>query len=113
MARRGLVVADRGDSAREAADGAGTGDRADRGCGRSGSQPRPRGRFPHVADPVKQHMLDRLLRIAADRAAAPSGIRFTERQLYYEVCRLLTPTHRVPRRFAFTVPAPLSYFTFR
>ncbi|WP_063721505.1 hypothetical protein [Nocardia vinacea] len=66
-----------------------------------------------MADPVKQHMLDRLLRIAADRAAAPSGIRFTERQLYYEVCRLLVPTHRVPRRFAFTVPAPLSYATFR
>ncbi|MFI7671788.1 hypothetical protein [Nocardia sp. NPDC049526] len=66
-----------------------------------------------MADPVKQHMLDRLLRIAADRAAAPSGIRFTERQLYYEVCRLLTPAHRAPRRFAFTVPAPLSYATFR
>ncbi|WP_433600871.1 hypothetical protein ACQPXH_03480 [Nocardia sp. CA-135953] len=66
-----------------------------------------------MADPVKQHMLDRLLRIAADRAAAPSGIRFTERQLYYEVCRLLTPTHRAPRRFACTVPAPLSYHTFR
>ncbi|MEV6340321.1 hypothetical protein AB0M12_37070 [Nocardia vinacea] len=66
-----------------------------------------------MADPVKQHMLDRLLRIAADRAAAPSGIRFTERQLYYEVCRLLTPTLRAPRRFAFTVPAPLSRATFR
>lgn len=66
-----------------------------------------------MADPVKQHMLDRLLRIAADRAAAPSGIRFTERQLYYEVCRLLTPTHRVPGRFACTVPAPLSHATFR
>ncbi|MFE9326368.1 hypothetical protein ACIHDR_14950 [Nocardia sp. NPDC052278] len=66
-----------------------------------------------MAVPVKQHVLDRLLRIAADRAAAPSGIRFTERQLYYELCRLLTPTHRAPRRFAFTVPAPLSYTTFR
>ncbi|WP_433524353.1 hypothetical protein ACQPZ2_04060 [Nocardia pseudovaccinii] len=66
-----------------------------------------------MADPVKQHVLDRLLRIAADRAAAPSVIRFTERQLYYELCRVFTPTHRAPRRFAFTVPAPLSYATFR
>ncbi|WP_433758426.1 hypothetical protein [Nocardia sp. CA-135398] len=66
-----------------------------------------------MADPVKQHMLDRLLRIAADRAAAPSGIRFTERQLYYELCRLLTPMHRAPRRITFTVPAPLSFATFR
>ncbi|MFI6364759.1 hypothetical protein ACIBG0_18625 [Nocardia sp. NPDC050630] len=62
---------------------------------------------------MKQHILDRLLRIAADRAAAPSGIRFTERQLYYELCRLLAPTHRAPRRFTFTVPAPLSYAAFR
>ncbi|WP_245672377.1 hypothetical protein [Nocardia anaemiae] len=66
-----------------------------------------------MAEPVKQHMLDRLLRVAVDRAAAPSGIRFTERQLYYELCRLLTPMHRAPRRFTFTVPAPLSYATFR
>ncbi|WP_433682192.1 hypothetical protein [Nocardia sp. CA-119907] len=66
-----------------------------------------------MADRVKQHMLDRLLRIAAERAAAPSGIRFTEGQLYYEVCRILTPVHRIPRRFAFTVPAPLSYASFR
>lgn len=66
-----------------------------------------------MADRVKQHMLDRLLRIAAERAAAPSGIRFTERQLYYEVCRILTPVHRIPRRFAFTVPTPLTYASFR
>ncbi|MFI6775924.1 hypothetical protein [Nocardia sp. NPDC050412] len=66
-----------------------------------------------MAHPVRQHMLDRLLRVAAERAAAPSGIRFTERQLYYEVCRLLTPMHRAPARFACTVPAPLSYTTFR
>ncbi|WP_063042718.1 hypothetical protein [Nocardia pseudovaccinii] len=66
-----------------------------------------------MADPVKQHVLDRLLHIAAERAAAPSGIRFTERQLYYELCRVFTPPHRASRRFAFTVPAPLSYATFR
>ncbi|MEV5836526.1 hypothetical protein [Nocardia sp. NPDC052112] len=66
-----------------------------------------------MADAVKQRMLDRLLRVAAERAAAPSGIRFTERQLYYEVCRMLAPTHRASRRFAFTIPAPLSYPAFR
>lgn len=66
-----------------------------------------------MAHTVMQHVLDRLLRIAAERAAAPSGIRFTERQLYYEVCRLLMPAHRLPRRLACTVPAPLTYQSFR
>ncbi|WP_433198112.1 hypothetical protein ACQP1G_03020 [Nocardia sp. CA-107356] len=66
-----------------------------------------------MADRVKQHVLDRLLRIAAERAAAPSGLRFTERQLYYEVCRILTPMRPIPRHFAFTVPAPLTYASFR
>lgn len=66
-----------------------------------------------MAHTVKQHVLDRLLRVAAERAAAPSGIRFTERQLYYEVCRLLIPAHRMSRRLACTVPAPLTYQSFR
>ncbi|MEV0109868.1 hypothetical protein AB0H42_26500 [Nocardia sp. NPDC050799] len=60
-----------------------------------------------------QRVFDRLLPIAASRAAAPSGIRFTERQLYYELCRLLAPVPPLPRRVAFTVPAPLSFATFR
>lgn len=60
-----------------------------------------------------QRVLDRLLPIAAAGAAAPSGLRFTERQLYYELCRLLAPMPRLPRRIAFTVPAPLSFATFR
>lgn len=66
-----------------------------------------------MAEGVKQHVLGRLLRIAAEHAAAPNDIRFTERQLYYEVCRLLSPVHRVPRRFAFTLAAPVSYPVFR
>ncbi|MET8798871.1 hypothetical protein ABZV91_20980 [Nocardia sp. NPDC004568] len=59
-----------------------------------------------------QRVLDRLLPIAAAGAAAPSGLRFTERQLYYELCRLLAPMPRLPRRIAFTVPAPLSFAAF-
>ncbi|MFI1395388.1 hypothetical protein [Streptomyces sp. NPDC020681] len=57
--------------------------------------------------------LERAITVAATRAAAPGGIRFTERQLYYETCRVLRPTpailHRIPR-----TPAPplrLSRFT--
>ena len=56
---------------------------------------------------------DRLVRIAAERAAAPNGLLFTERQLYYEVCRTVLPVHRLPRRPAFTVPPPVPYRTFR
>lgn len=59
-----------------------------------------------------QRVFDRLLPVAASRAAAPSGIRFTERQLYYELCRLLAPANALPRRIAFTLPAPLSFTTF-
>ncbi|WP_084487433.1 hypothetical protein [Nocardia sienata] len=59
-----------------------------------------------------QRIVDRLLPVAVSRAAAPNGIRFTERQLYYELCRLLAPVPRLPRRIAFTVPAPLSLATF-
>ncbi|MGY4100220.1 hypothetical protein ACW2Q0_11805 [Nocardia sp. R16R-3T] len=66
-----------------------------------------------MADQMKQYMFDRLLRIAAEHVAAPSGLRFTERQLYYELCRLLTAAHRIPRHFTFTVPAPLTYTSFR
>ncbi|GGL30807.1 hypothetical protein [Nocardia jinanensis] len=60
-----------------------------------------------------QRVLDRLIPVAAGRAAAPGGIRFTERQLYYELCRVLAPAPRLPRRVAFTVPAPLPFAAFR
>ncbi len=55
----------------------------------------------------------RALRAAATRAGEPGGLRFTERQLYYELCRVLAPWHRVPRRLPFTVAPPLSYRDFR
>ena len=49
------------------------------------------------------------LRRAVARAGAPGGIRFTERQLYYELCRVLQPLCGARRRPGFTVPAPVSY----
>ncbi|MCF8606495.1 hypothetical protein L5I01_24380 [Gordonia sp. HY442] len=61
-------------------------------------------------------MADRLIcglvRHAAGRAGRPTGLRFTERQLYYELCRVLLPVHLLPRRLAFTVPAliPIGLF---
>lgn len=54
-------------------------------------------------------MIDGLLRRAAARASAPADLRFTPKQLYYEVCRMLVPAHRLPRRLAFTVPPVLPY----
>ncbi|MGW4367486.1 hypothetical protein ACWEKT_17755 [Nocardia takedensis] len=61
---------------------------------------------------VKARLLGRALRVAAGRAAAPGDLRFTEGQLYYELCRTLTP---VPRglRPGFTVAAPVSFAEFR
>ncbi|HEV7652892.1 MAG TPA: hypothetical protein VGP26_32450 [Actinophytocola sp.] len=55
----------------------------------------------------------RALRVAAVRAGEPGGLRFTERQLYYAVCRVLRPWHLLPRRPGFTVAPPLSYRDFR
>ncbi|MFF5985997.1 hypothetical protein [Prauserella flavalba] len=59
------------------------------------------------------NVLDRALRVAAERVAEPGGLRFTERQLYYELCRVLRPAHRVPRRWAFTVAPAVPYPRFR
>lgn len=58
-------------------------------------------------------LLRRALRTAARRAGEPGGLAFTERQLYYAVCRVLRPWHRLPRRPGFTVAPPLSYRDFR
>ena len=55
----------------------------------------------------------RAVRTAAERAGAPGGIRFTERQLYYELCRVLRPWHHVSRRVPFTTAPPVSYSDFR
>lgn len=56
--------------------------------------------------------VDRALRAAVARAGAPGRIRFTRRQLYYELCRGLMPLHRLPRRVRFTLPAPVGYARF-
>ncbi|WP_083884075.1 hypothetical protein [Nocardia higoensis] len=66
-----------------------------------------------MAVQLTQRILDRSLSRAVVTATAPSGIRITEGQLYYELCRLLAPTHRLPRRLSRTTPAPLRYSTFR
>ncbi|MFD7256396.1 hypothetical protein [Streptomyces sp. NPDC059874] len=54
---------------------------------------------------------DRLLHLAigaaAARAADPGGLRFTERQLYYETCRVLSPTAPLLRRVPGTPPPAL------
>ncbi|WP_255307982.1 hypothetical protein [Streptomyces marincola] len=52
-------------------------------------------------------LLDLALRAAARRAAEPGGILFTERQLYYELCRGLRPWHLAPRRLRFTARPPV------
>ncbi|WP_049572597.1 hypothetical protein [Streptomyces sp. SBT349] len=61
---------------------------------------------------MNPRLLDRALATAAARAAAPGGLRFTERQLYYELCRVLVPLHLLPRRLPFTLAAPLRYERF-
>lgn len=58
-------------------------------------------------------MIDSALRRAVARAGAPGGILFTERQLYFELCRGLHPLCHAPRRLGFTVPAPIGYGRFQ
>jgi hypothetical protein len=58
-------------------------------------------------------MIDAALRRAVARAGAPGGILFTERQLYFELCRGLQPLCHAPRRIRFTVPAPIGYGRFQ
>ncbi|MFJ1745403.1 hypothetical protein ACIOJD_04055 [Streptomyces sp. NPDC088116] len=61
-----------------------------------------------VAAGLGTRLLDRALVTAAARAGAPGRIRFTERQLYYELCRVLRrPLRAVPRGIPF-LPARLS-----
>ncbi|MFB7325018.1 hypothetical protein [Streptomyces sp. NPDC056190] len=58
-------------------------------------------------------LLERAITTAAQRAAAPGNIRFTERQLYYATCRVLCPAPAPVRRIPHS-PAPplrLSRFT--
>ncbi|MFF4764019.1 hypothetical protein [Streptomyces sp. NPDC001292] len=63
--------------------------------------------------PVGRLLLERAITAAARSAASPGNIRFTERQLYYETCRVLRPTPAPVRRIPHS-PAPplrLSRFT--
>jgi hypothetical protein len=57
-------------------------------------------------------LIDVALRRAVARAGAPGQIRFTRRQLYFELCRGLQPLCRASRRLRFTVPAPIGYARF-
>ncbi|WP_238438116.1 hypothetical protein, partial [Frankia nepalensis] len=57
-------------------------------------------------------LVDAALAAAVRRLAEPPGLRFTERQLYYEVCRVLRPADRLPRRVGFTVGPALGHERF-
>ncbi|MFE5093753.1 hypothetical protein ACFRCI_26240 [Streptomyces sp. NPDC056638] len=57
-------------------------------------------------------LLDLAITGAAARAAGPGGIRFTERQLYYETCRVLSPAETLLTRIPRTPAPPLRLRTF-
>ncbi|WP_329376133.1 hypothetical protein OG625_01500 [Streptomyces sp. NBC_01351] len=52
-------------------------------------------------------LLDLAIGAAAVRAADPDGLRFTERQLYYETCRVLSPAAPLLRRVPGSPPPTL------
>ncbi|MET7758882.1 hypothetical protein ABZT27_29875 [Streptomyces sp. NPDC005389] len=52
-------------------------------------------------------VVDRAITAAAARAGAPGGLRFTERQLYYETCRVLSPGSTLLRGRVPGTPAPV------
>ncbi|WP_338498566.1 hypothetical protein [Streptomyces sp. SJL17-4] len=66
------------------------------------------GRRPALgfADRAMAGVVDRAITAAAARAAAPGGLRFTERQLYYETCRALSPGTAFLRGRIPGTPAP-------
>ncbi|MFI6699702.1 hypothetical protein ACIBJC_12130 [Streptomyces sp. NPDC050509] len=64
--------------------------------------------FDRAVDAV----LDRALLAAVSRAGAPARIRFTDRQLYYETCRVLRPVRAVPRGIPLTPAPPVPYERF-
>lgn len=75
------------------------------------SRPTPTTSTPG-GDGIRARLLDRALATAVSRAGAPGRIRFTERQLYYEMCRVLRPLGAVPRRVPVTPAAPVRYERF-
>lgn len=62
--------------------------------------------------PRRRPLLDGALTVAAARAGAPGGLQYTERQLYYELCRLLQPLHAGPRRVPYTLAPPVRWARF-
>ncbi|MEV7525140.1 hypothetical protein [Streptomyces sp. NPDC091371] len=52
-------------------------------------------------------LLDLAIGAAIARAADPGGLRFTERQLYYETCRVLSPAAPLLRRIPGSPPPAL------
>ncbi|MEV7865632.1 hypothetical protein AB0P17_05925 [Streptomyces sp. NPDC088124] len=65
-----------------------------------------------LVDRAVDAVLDRAVLAAVGRAGAPGRIRFTERQLYYETCRVLRPVRAVPRRVPLTPAPPVRYERF-
>ncbi|MFE0631747.1 hypothetical protein ACFW3D_32940 [Streptomyces sp. NPDC058864] len=63
--------------------------------------------MPEPIRPVGRLLLERAIGVAGRRAASPGGLRFTERQLYYETCRVLRPTPAPLRRITRTTAPPL------
>ncbi|MFJ1599229.1 hypothetical protein [Streptomyces sp. NPDC088261] len=64
------------------------------------------------ASGVRGRLLGRALDTAVARAGAPGRILFTERQLYYELCRVVRPVGWVPRALPFTPAPPVPYERF-
>ncbi|WP_395358699.1 hypothetical protein ACHGLA_02315 [Streptomyces sp. YH02] len=64
------------------------------------------GAMAGFADRATARVVDRAITAAAARAAAPGGLRFTERQLYYETCRVLSPGSAFLRGRVPGTPAP-------
>ncbi|MFJ4922812.1 hypothetical protein [Streptomyces sp. NPDC088725] len=72
------------------------------------SPPAGRGAAARLLD----RALDRTLVTAVARAGTPGRIRFTERQLYFETCRVLRPPRAVPRGIPVTPAPPVRYERF-
>ncbi|MEV8531511.1 hypothetical protein [Streptomyces sp. NPDC051211] len=68
---------------------------------------RPRRPGPAAGSGLAARLLDPAITRAAARAADPGGLRFTERQLYYETCRVLRPAPALLGRIPGTPAPPL------
>ncbi|MFG3054099.1 hypothetical protein ACGFZP_24520 [Kitasatospora sp. NPDC048239] len=68
--------------------------------------------LPRRGPARRRPLLVGALALAAARAGAPGDLRYTERQLYYELCRVLQPLHAGPRRIPYTLAPPVRYARF-